>query len=61
MNCSLVVVVGPWTGITLRYLLNSLLPLGRYINMDGPLPHMVAYILDLVHLIWTILFLLNLC
>ena len=35
--------------------INSLLPLGRYINMD-PYPHRVAYILDLVHLIWTILF-----
>ena len=40
--------------------INSLLPVGRYIHM-APLPHRVAYILDLVHLIWTILFLLNLC
>ena len=39
--------------------LNYLLPVGRYINMD-PYPHRVAYILDLVHLFWTILFLLNL-
>ena len=30
-------------------------------NQHGPLPHRVAYILDQVHLIWTILFLLNLC
>ena len=38
---------------------NSLLPVGSYVYQHGPLPVRIAYILDLVHLVWTILVLLH--
>ena len=53
MSCDIVEIMKYIVGY--KYKINSLMPVGRYINMD-PLSHRVAYILDLVHLFWTIFF-----